>query len=73
MLKRLQKYKVNKQIGVVAFDKNTYDVFKQKYNIVSTDTVVTYNNKIMIVIEFNDQHMQKLTDSINQQLQKESQ
>lgn len=50
---------------MVAFNKDTYDVFKHKYSITSTDTAVVYNNKIMMVVEFSDEHMQKITDRLN--------
>lgn len=35
MLKRLQKYRVDKLINVVIFDKETFDVFKHKYALSS--------------------------------------
>jgi hypothetical protein len=33
MLKRLQRYKTDWQTGVYAFERNTFDLFRNKYNI----------------------------------------
>lgn len=73
MVKRLQRYKYenvngnNKIIGVVAFDGETFDIFKKKYEIKSeiNETAIFYNNKIIIRVDFVDSDMEKLLKKLN--------
>lgn len=73
MVKRLQRYKYenvegnNKIIGVVAFDGETFDIFKKKYEIKNkiNETAIFYNNKIIIRVDFVDSDMEKLLKKLN--------
>ena len=65
MLKRLHKYKVNNKIGLIAFQQNTFDVFKTKYQINSDKSVVRYNGKIIMKIGFIDSEMESILQEIN--------
>lgn len=60
MLKRLQKYRTEKNIGIVAFQQNTFDVFKDKYKINSNKSVVLYEGKIIMKIGFLDSDMESV-------------
>ena len=60
MLKRLQKYRTEKNIGIVAFQQNTFDVFKDKYKINNNKSVVLYEGKIIMKIGFLDSDMESV-------------
>lgn len=73
MVKRLQRFKYenvdgnSKVLGVVAFDQETFDLFKKKYEIKNSinDTAIFYNNKVIIRVDFVDSDLEKIFKKLN--------
>jgi hypothetical protein len=65
MLKRLQRYKIERVMPVAAFERNTFDLFNKKYNINTPETAVVHKGKIFVTVEFSDVDMEKVVATIN--------
>ena len=67
MLKRLQRYQTGKNVGVIALEKDGFDIFKQKYKVQIEEegTVAFYQGKIVMRVDFADTDMEKVVNKLN--------
>lgn len=67
MLKRLQRYRTGKNVGVIALEKDGFDIFKQKYKVQIEEegTVAFYQGKIVMRVDFADTDMEKVVNKLN--------
>lgn len=65
MLKRLQKYKSEKSVGVVALEKESFQIFKEKYKIAIEGTVALYEGKVVMRVDFLDADMEQIIGNLN--------